>query len=97
MHRRARRGQHFGHSGGRPQKTTRARGATVASAAMDEKRNTPAPASATKEGHGTLKLASYQKVERRKDESERRGQPMRAVLGERRTAGQRVLRALFGT
>lgn len=64
---------------------------------MDEKRSAPPASAGTKEGHGTLKLASYQKVERRRDESERRKEPMRAVLGERRTAGQRVLRALFGT
>lgn len=44
----------------------------------------------------TLKLASYQKPERRL-ETERRKDPRRAVAGERRTAGQRVLRALFGT
>jgi hypothetical protein len=60
---------------------------------MNEK---PISKPAPKDGHGTLKLASYQKVERR-TEAERRTEPLRAVKGERRTASQRVLRALFGT
>ncbi len=52
----------------------------------------PRPMSA----HTTLKLASYQKPERG-ETRERRESPKRATLGERRTASQRVLRALFGT
>ena len=51
--------------------------------------------------NATLKLASYQKPtvasERRDAEQERRADPRRATFGERRSAGQRVLRALFGT
>ena len=62
-------------------------------AGMDDK---PTPRTKVKDGTATLRLASYQKVERRTAD-ERRKEPLRAALGERRTAGQRVLRALFGT
>jgi hypothetical protein len=47
-------------------------------------------------GRATLKLASYQKPERR-EAIERRESAKRALVGERRSASQRVLRALFGT
>jgi len=47
-------------------------------------------------GRATLKLASYQKPERR-ETIERRESAKRALVGERRSASQRVLRALFGT
>lgn len=59
--------------------------------------NAPVPAPSA---HATLKLASYQKPsqpERRSPDAERRADPRRATFGERRSAGQRVLRALFGT
>lgn len=59
-------------------------------------RDRPEPSPPVREGHATLKLASYQKVERRSAE-ERRKEPHRAVMGERRTGHQRVLRSLFGT
>jgi|GEM_PF-4252350 hypothetical protein len=60
---------------------------------MNEHRSSlPTP----KDAHGTLRLASYQKVERRKDD-ERRKEPLRAALGDRRTPIQRVMRGLFGT
>lgn len=55
-----------------------------------------APSRPTPAGRTTLKLASYQKPERR-EAAERRESAERALVGERRSAGQRVLRALFGT
>jgi hypothetical protein len=68
---------------------------------MNAKDTQPTPASAQiSHGHGTLRLASYQKPDRRIAEGaveERRADGRRAALGERRTASQRVLRALFGT
>jgi hypothetical protein len=66
--------------------------------AMTTTTNVPVPSASA-----TLKLASYQKPtvpqERRAEgeRSDRRADPRRATLGERRSAGQRVLRALFGT
>lgn len=69
--------------------------------AKDTQPTSPRPGTAQlSPGHGTLRLASYQKPDRRSAEGaveERRADGRRAALGERRTASQRVLRALFGT
>lgn len=66
---------------------------------MNAKDTQPTPPHRASPGHGTLKLASYQKPDRRTEGAveERRTDGRRAALGERRTASQRVLRALFGT
>lgn len=43
----------------------------------------------------TLPLGSYAKPERRREETERRTEPRRAALGDRRTSAKRVIQALL--
>lgn len=93
MHRAAIGRQQIGDAPPRGRTIVLSAAAAVTSLRMNADRPTlPAAADA----HGTLRLASYQKVERRK-EDERRKEPLRAARGDRRTPIQRVMRSLFGT